>query len=89
MEEIANNIIKQNYNPSTPKVAWSVDDFDELNNSNGSVVLNDDGKSREYAPNFLNAKFGNNSERAAAQYILQSRKHHRNIALETGRKGEK
>lgn len=89
MEEIAHKIIKQNYNPSTPKVAWSVDDFDDLNNSNGSVVLNDDGKSRDYPPKFLNAKLGNSSERAAAQYLLQSRKHHRNIALETGRKGEK
>ena len=87
MEEIANSI-KMNYNLSTPKVACSVDDFDELNNSNGSVIMNEDGK-RDFAPKFMNPKFGNSSERAAAQYIFQSRKHHRNIALETGRKGEK
>lgn len=49
--------------------------------------MNEEVKNQKL-PKIFNPKFGDASERSIGQFPLQQRKHHRNIALETGRKTE-
>lgn len=77
-EEIAKDKV---YNPSAMSNAYN----DEM--SQNSIIMNEEAKSQSKL--FASSRYGEPSERSVGQYPLQPpRKHHRNIALETGRKGE-
>jgi hypothetical protein len=69
-------------NPSTP-MSYGYND----GSSQNSIVVKEETKTQPKL--FANSKYGEPSERSIGQYPLQPpRKHHRNIALETGRKAE-
>lgn len=87
VDEITRDIVANNL--GTPKVKCDVDEFEDLNNSNGSVVMKEEIKTNQQTSQKVNSKYGEASERSVGQIPLQQpRKHHRNIALKTGRKGE-